>query len=196
MTTNSLPPNTLPTIVALCGAKRHGKGTAARGLIENHDFVQVDFADALRRCCAEAFGIPLEIWYDDTRKESDLAEYGYPGETVRSLLITVGTDLMRSKWKNIWVNTWRNVAMQHQRVVCTDLRFPNELDAVRNLGALVMRVVRPDGPPIDYSQEPEMYQDKFLVDETIINDGTENDLMKRATARANARLYFILHQRA
>lgn len=165
-------------IVAICGAKRHGKGTAASSLV-NHGFVEINFADALKESCAAAFGIPLEVFYDDTRKEAPLADYGYPNESPRSILQYVGTEMFRSKWDGIWVNTWLNKARKHKRVVCSDLRFPNEYDMLRANGAMIMRVVRPGWESGD-THASEAHAKTFVVDAELINNSSMVNLRYNA----------------
>lgn len=140
--------------------------------------MQHDFADALRETVSSAFGIPLSVLYDDAMKEASMEEYGYPEETVRSLLITVGTDLFRSRWPTIWINTWANKIRAHPYVVVSDLRFPNELDKVRELGGLVLRVSRP-GVPIHKTEITESFFSDFDVDFDLINDGSPTDLQDK-----------------
>lgn len=146
---------------------------------------QIDFADSLRKTTAEAFGIPLAVFQDDARKEKPLPEYGYPNETPRSLLIAVGTDLFRSRWPDIWVDSWENKARRLPLVVVTDLRFPNELGRVRAMGATVIRITRP-GVPIVRTEITESFFEDFDVDFDLVNDGTPEELGEKVLAALHA----------
>lgn len=173
----------MPLIVGVCGAKQHGKGTIASALT-TYGFTEINFADALKRACSAAFGIPLEVFYDNDndRKEKPLDEYGYPDESPRSILQYTGTELFRARWPNIWINTWKRMALGHPRVVVSDLRFPNELDAVRELNGYIIRVTRPGyGSPDAHASEAH-YKD-FTVDVDLINDGRPEDLKLRALTK-------------
>jgi hypothetical protein len=76
-----------------------------------------------------------------------------------------GTEVARKSWHNdTWIASLENkLNRAHNDIVITDVRFPNEIKAVRNAGGIVIRVVR--GP------EPEWYE---LAIET--NSGTFNHM--------------------
>jgi hypothetical protein len=163
-------------IIGFCGAKQHGKGTAAEGLRRAYGFVELNIADALKQSCSEAFGIPLHLFHDPETKEQPL-----------TILQYVGTDLFRSKWPDIWLNTWVNKARTlGSRIVVTDVRFPNEHAAVQSMGVLMLRVNRP-GAPINDTHESERHFANFMVDHELINGSSRADLMYKTAAIAARR---------
>jgi len=167
-----------PLIVGICGAKQHGKGTIAAALTR-FGFKEINFADALKRACSEAFAIPLDVFYDNARKESPLTEFGYPNESPRSILQHVGTELFRSRWPNIWIDTWKRMAAGSPRVVVSDMRFPNELEAVRAMKGYVIRVTRPGYGAAD-AHASEAHYSAFDVDWDVTNEGAPEDLQMKA----------------
>lgn len=61
----------------------------------------------------------------------------------RKLLQWIGTEFGRSLDVNLWVNLFaaQVVASKADIVVCDDVRFDNEAEAIRNLGGKVIRIV-------------------------------------------------------
>lgn len=59
--------------------------------------------------------------------------------------------------------------------IITDVRFPNELDAVKARGGITIRVIRGDGDTGDHPSETAL--DNAHFDFTIDNNGTLNDLL-------------------
>ena len=118
-------------VIGVTGHKRHGKDTVANRLVDCWGFEKVAFADALKDACAAAFHIPRADFDDDVLKEeaSDI----YPDWTLRKIMQVVGSELFRSQWPNIWIDTWYRKVTDKKLVVVTDVRFPNEESALRCL---------------------------------------------------------------
>lgn len=129
-----------------------GKSTVASHLIRQHRFVHVAFADTLK----EMFSIVLrDLGYSDhiTRRMLyvDLKEEPIPalnGVTTRHCLQTIGTE-----WGRQWIDSdiWVKIAIAKANrardaghpVVIDDMRFPNELAAVRASDGCAVFVERP-----------------------------------------------------
>lgn len=60
--------------------------------------------------------------------------------------------------------------------IITDVRFPNEAEAIRAAGGIVFKVVRPSLGVSDDEHPSETSVDLIEADHTIINDGTLADL--------------------
>jgi dephospho-CoA kinase len=74
--------------------------------------------------------------------------YRYKGmdtlDTYRDLLQKLGTEAMRNTiHENVWVNALY-ADYTNQNWIITDMRFPNEFDAVKARGGITIRVNRPD----------------------------------------------------
>ena len=64
--------------------------------------------------------------------------------TLREVLQIVGTELLREGFnKNIHVASTMANIKDKDNVIITDLRFPNELEAVKKRGGITIRVNRP-----------------------------------------------------
>ena len=83
--------------------------------------------------------------------------------TPRLVLQKWGTEVARKSWHDdIWIASLENkLAKAHNDIVITDVRFPNEIAAVRNAGGTVIRVVR--GP------EPEWFELAVVANQQVYN---------------------------
>lgn len=144
---------------------RQGKNTAAMAVLEacplDCQVRMYAFGDALRRevrkACA-AMGGQYQLI-----KEWKLA--GLMPEWVteeepkpRSLLQWWGTEYRRAKDPDYWVKRLRETLLDHRPdvVLITDVRFPNEIDAVKKWSGYTVKVTRlgdPDIPVHEHSSE-------------------------------------------
>lgn len=163
-----------PRLVALTGAAGSGKSTATRFLVERHGYTLVKFAGPLKAMC-RAVGLSEE------QIEGDLKEEPCEmlcGKTPRYLMQAMGTELGRNLiGENLWVNLWRSRAldiMAHSfgRVVVDDCRFPNEAEAVRQLGGMIIKLEGRGGIAGQHASEAGCGQH----DAVVTNDGGMVDL--------------------
>ena len=170
-------------IVGLCGKKRVGKDTLA-DLIERHYGNQkIAFADALR---ATLYATNPLLDADGTRVQDAVDLYGYEGikstkysGEYRSLMQRLGTDGVRD---NIGDSTWvdivkRNISAGGDWTVI-DARFPNEIQAVRDSGGIILWVHRP-GVESDDSHASENSVTQDDCDFIIYNHGTPADMLSQ-----------------
>jgi hypothetical protein len=155
-----------------------GKSTIAEYL-ESRGFLRVKFASTLKNMIRVML---TDLGYQDSydfiegcRKEEMLPELGV---STRYLMQTLGTewgrDIVReSLWTDIVINKINNTA---QNVVVDDLRFPNEFKALRDIGAVLIKVVRPvDIPSANHPSEGSLNDLDFDI--TLYNTGTVEDLV-------------------
>ena len=103
--------------------------------------------------------------------------------SVRTLLQQEGTENGRLKYgEDVWCNTvvtWLGLFREHwgvDRIVIPDIRFPNEVAMVRNLGGKVVRVVAPSRSPahkLSATQcvhASETALDNFTLDASVNNE--------------------------
>lgn len=151
-------------IFGLSGYARSGKDEAAKVLVNEFGYRRVAFADKLReflyalnpyvRCNVEDDrGCPV---YRPLREIIDWQGWdgyksGHYSEGIRSLLQRLGTEAGRETlWDNIWVDAALTGVSVDDRVVVTDVRFPNEADAIKRRGGVMVRVNRDgNGPATD-----------------------------------------------
>lgn len=188
-----------PIIIGVTGHKRHGKDTIANRLVSTWGFEKMAFADALKDACAAAFGIDRVTFDDDKLKEAPSDQY--PEWTHRKILQVVGTELFRSKWPNIWIDTFLRKAADKTLVVVSDIRFPNEEMALRtNPNFVLLRVKNERLAPSGDLHSSEAFIDTLFPDRAFTNNGTIDDLHLKVdqfmgedfteiTGRSVARIY-------
>lgn len=181
-------------VIGLSGAMRSGKDTAATTLLEQ-GFVRVSFADKLR-----AFMYALDPLIPTGAGPQRLAKlvdvHGWEAckntyPEVRALLQRCGTDAGRKVLhENVWVDAVART-LPDEPIVVTDVRFPNEADALRAAGGVIVRVTRPGFTPGADAHPSETAMNGYLFDYEVKNDGTVRDLhnVLRVIAEATARTH-------
>jgi len=164
-------------LIAFSGKKRSGKDTAASVLTTELGYTRVAFADSIKQILEDLNPIiDSEYGY---RLMDVLAWYEYDWEMlkarpeVRGLMQRLGV-AVRQYDSEFWVNAAFNNVEPSSRIVVTDVRFPNEVDAILARGGIVYRVVRPGLESID-SHISETALDHLDLP-VILNDGSVEDL--------------------
>lgn len=172
----------MATLLGFTGHYGSGKDSAAKFAVDDHGFTRVAFADSLKRV-AES----IDPHVDDGYLLSEILEWhGWDWDaakkrpSIRRLLQNLGV-AVRQEDEDFWVKAAHieDALEAGLDVVVTDVRFPNELDHIENLGGTVVRVVRPgfDGD----SHISERALDGYVIPE-VANDGTLDDLRHRVGA--------------
>ena len=161
-------------VFAISGHAQNGKDTVAgmmaNKLTEDGNKVLVShYADLLKYICRTYFG-----WN------------GEKDERGRHILQYVGTDVVRQKAPDFWVDFIVSILTLFDSawdyVIIPDSRFPNEIDKLKQEGFDVkhLRVVRPNfiSPltPEQQKHPSETALDDVTPDFTVVNDGTLTDL--------------------
>lgn len=160
----------LPHLIGFAGKKRHGKNTAA-DLLPTPAWQQLAFADPIKKAL-DAMGFPEPV-----DKEKHIPEVGC---SWRYLAQTLGTQWGRQTVSpNIWVNATRHriesLFAHDYRVAVTDVRFPNEVDMIRELGGVVVLVQRPDAP--DYADSHISENHVITPDYVVVNSGPPEGML-------------------
>ena len=95
-------------------------------------------------------------------------------KTVRQLLQFIGTDLIRRYNINWHVNKIRDMIDSEKDYVFDDVRFPNELKLIRELGGDCWFIVRPDISTVSNHESETTLLWRDFGNMIIINDGTLN----------------------
>lgn len=179
------------TVIGITGRKRSGKDTSGARLVEEHGFIRIAFADALKDAAIIIFGLSHEQVYGDDLKEVVDDYWGY---SPREILQKVGSEVMRDAMsqdgilpkigKDIWIKSVerkiRNYADNgYRKFVITDVRFPNEIDFIRDseFNGKTLKVVRESIMQNEHSAHvSEIHIDKFECDFEINNDKSIEDL--------------------
>lgn len=167
-------------IVGLGYQARSGKDTVADYLCKTYGFHKTAFAESLKEGVRAIFGLTEEQLYGDQKETLD----PFWEDTPRNILQKVGTECMRRGYReDIWVKCVEGkVRTSLYNWVVSDVRFPNEADAIRSWGGHLIQVMRPEDsrPSIAtkfHASETSMvgYQ-KWQYE--LYNDGTLADLEK------------------
>ena len=165
--------------VGLAGFARSGKDSVGRVLVAN-GFVRRSFASPMRVALCR-----LNPLVDTCNGVMPLMDALYllgsweglkeraPG--VRVLLQRLGSDVGREMFgEDFWVGQAFK-GLKDESYVFTDVRFPNEAEAIRGRGGVVWNVVRP-GVGVANGHVSECALGGFVFDETVVNDGSLEDL--------------------
>lgn len=138
-------------IIGFVGLAGSGKGTCGDYLVDEYGFKAESFAAPLKDACAAIFGWDRKLLEGDTttsrswRAERD----AYWSEalgleiTPRYMLQRMGTEVMRNNVNdNIWVLSLFSRVDENKDYVITDVRFENEIDAIRSRGGKIVYVER------------------------------------------------------
>jgi hypothetical protein len=147
-------------IIGVCGFIGSGKDTIADYLTNFHEFRRESFANTLKDAVANVFGWDRTMLEGRTKQAREWREQvdpwwaerlGMPNLTPRWVLQYWGTEVCRKAFHDdIWIASLENkLRNSKDDIVISDCRFPNEIKSIKDVGGIVVRVVR--GP------EPEWY---------------------------------------
>ena len=168
-------------LIGLTGYAQSGKDTVAEYLVEHYGYRRIAFADPLREALyrldpkvtiADMVGVSLKVAVDGLGWENvkvDSAE-------VRGMLQRMGTEVGREMFgQNFWVDLAMKGVSKFDKVVFTDVRFPNEYKSIKEREGTVWRVERLGvGAVNNHASETAM--DDIRVDGIITNNSTKDDL--------------------
>lgn len=159
-------------IIGICGLAHSGKSTVAGTLTGSFGYSRLAFADPLKQALM-LMGFDRDQVYGD-RKTEVIAGLGV---TPRHVMQRFGTDFGRQMVsESIWVDLWTKQAQGMDaagvNIVADDVRFPNEVAAIKALGGQVWKIVRPGTARMDHASE----NDDLPHDALILNDGSMADL--------------------
>lgn len=172
-------------VIGFMGRAGSGKSTAAQILLQEYGFQRGKFAGALKAMLL-AFLDYRGVDLDTSLRmiEGDLKEFAsvhFNSRTPRHAMQTLGTEWGRECIDfNLWVDTEMDAKANVPRLVFDDVRFPNEVSAIRQAGGVVVKV---DRPGMDTSTAAghvsEESIEQLSYDLVITNDSTIDEFRAR-----------------
>lgn len=190
-------------IIGLSGRKGSGKSLLSEELIKR-GFVKIGFADKLKELTSSLFDWELSSLYDPWSKEKVLSKPVIWNKTKsekleemidckaslyredksfftrRDALQYIGTEVLRKYENDFHINSVRLKIENNpdENFVLDDVRFPNELELLKNMGAKCVFVIRPyffDNYS-NHASETSLGRKDFDV--SILNDGSKERVIK------------------
>lgn len=97
--------------------------------------------------------------------------------SIRDLLQTVGTDVFRNNVKDdLWLCYIKRELERHHNLVITDARFKNERDYLRDIGATLILVTRPNNESSSSHISENQIGDSSEYDVLVSNDASIHNL--------------------
>ena len=130
-------------IIGVCGFIGSGKDTVADYLVNFHEFRRESFADTLKDAVAAVFGWDRTLLEGRTKEAREWREevdhwwaerLGMPTLTPRWVLQYWGTEVCRKSFHDdIWIASLENkIRNSKDDIIVSDVRFPNEVKAIKN----------------------------------------------------------------
>jgi len=197
-------------IIGFAGKMRCGKGVLSKHLQDKYGYTYIEIAESIKNVCTEILGLDsvdelnrlknsgqkVAIYFNEDlcRRFADKlgvdAQYFYVWmhgreiTTVRELLQTIATDVLRNLDENWHINKAMdkiiNIVSNGGKVAVADIRFPNEKAKIEGVGGEVYYVVRDNG--IEHSchtSENSLSIEDFDDEHVIYNNGDENALIAK-----------------
>jgi hypothetical protein len=190
-------------LIAVLGCKSSGKDTFANYIIDKYQFTKYSFADPLKKGIQAFFNLTDAQLYDEKLKEEIDPRWGV---SPRKLFQTIGTDIFQYSIKNYlpelitsnnnsrnhWVllfREWYNDLKKNNQnnVVIADARFLHEVEEIKQLGGIVIKIIRPEIKSNDFHKSemeineiPEQFIDYIIINDSDLNSfyNKINELIK------------------
>ena len=163
-------------IIGICGLINSGKDTAADFLCDNYGFRRDSFASTLKDVVSVVFGWDRQLLEGRTAESRAWREQvdtwwanrlDMPNLTPRWILQHWGTEVCRGAFHDdIWISCLESkLNKTTDDIVVTDVRFPNEIAAIRRSGGVIVRVIRGADP-------------EWFLTAVLANNGDKESLQK------------------
>lgn len=139
-------------IIAFAGRKQSGKTTSCEFVANVFSSLKQEisciynFADPLKQLCQDILGLTYEQCYGSDERKNELVNCYWDNKqlSAREVMQMVGTDMFRKMQHNVWADaTIRKIKDESLPLsLIADCRFPNEVEAIKSAGGLVIKLNR------------------------------------------------------
>lgn len=178
------------SLIGITGYKRSGKDTAGEYFIKQ-GYIKYAFAGPLKKACKEIFMFTEEQTEGDDKEEYD----DRWNISARKVFQRFGTEIFRERlsefypeMENIKQNFWtyRFKIWYHNqlninkdvKIVVTDVRFDNEVEIIKELGGIIIKVERKNVDDKD-QHKSETSMGKIKYDYLVKNDSNIKNYYKK-----------------
>ena len=159
-------------------------------------YEEKSFAYLVKKFASELTGIPLDGWETEVDKalplgpewdyyeerEHEVTKYSVKKQMTRRMMLKkLGSDACNQNLHpNCWVNgLFQNYDELKSNWLITDVRFPQEVEAIKQRGGIVIRVVRPATEDKDAHISETALDNYNEFDFVIMNDTNLEDLEEK-----------------
>ena len=177
-------------IIGLSGRMQSGKNTTAAIInqLTNNMFVEKGFATKLKECASIITGI-TRADFERIEVKNSIISPDWGDLTVRKFLQLFGTEVGRAIHPNFWINALfadyepidrrteqdpDDSNITYPNWIITDVRFPNEGNAIRSRGGILIRLRRNHDVHSEHASETAL-DDCLTMDYYIDNTNTTID---------------------
>lgn len=176
-------------IIGLSGYSQSGKDTVAEILVKQYGYKRMAFADKIREALYTlnpvVNAIGNEFIYLQRLVDSSGWDEAKKNPEVRRLLQTLGAEVGRDLIDpSVWVEPTMSGLNKNDKVVITDVRFPNEYEAIKWAYGEIWRIERPGVEPVN-GHYSETALDGWQFDRIIENSRGIPDLVLAVTEELN-----------
>lgn len=165
-----------------------GKDTVADQLVTSYGFRKVAFATAIKKSAEVIFGLTKDQLYGDKKDVVD----DFWDDTPRNILQYMGTECMRHGYRDdVWIKALFRYIDDEEKLsngilhnwVISDVRFPDEADAIKEHGGILIRVDRPESSRRQIATKNHASETSLTNynrwNHVLVNDGSISDLMTK-----------------
>jgi hypothetical protein len=178
-------------IIGIIGNKNAGKDTIGQYLCEKFGYTRYAFGDPVKQVCKTIFSLSDEQLNDRKLKETIDPRWDI---SPRHMFQRIGTEFaqfelfklfpeikQKLKYRELWVDVFEKWYQKSENkvnpVVITDVRFKHEVQKIKDLGGIILKVNRNNNANDCHISELELNRiPKNLIDYIIDNNYTIDDL--------------------
>jgi len=170
----------MTNIIAFAGRKQSGKTTCSEFVAQYFNGAKIyNFADPLKKdICMNILGMNYQQCYGSDDEKNTLTECYLDNKqlTAREVMQYVGTDFFRKMKNDVWASaTINKIKLENpSAAIIADCRFPNEVEAIKSIGGLVIKLMRdpfhsdhPSETALDPENYPQSNFDLVIFNQTI-----------------------------